>query len=100
MKRISGLLAGICVISVLSGFTFKTPKVHPFATCMRSCLNKNFPDSSCACNTICIKKIANLDLSGDEYDEGVAMCTVQCLDTCRMSATLSCRPSCATLLTK
>lgn len=58
-------------------------------------MNKNFADSSCTCNATCRNNLAVLNLSGDEYDEGLAMCTVQCQDTCRMAATLDCRPSCA-----
>jgi hypothetical protein len=100
MKRILKLLAGICVISVLSGFTFKTPKMHPFAICVRNCLNKNFSDSSCTCNATCRNSVGVLSLSGDEYDEGLAMCTVQCEDTCRLAATVDCRSSCAAFLKK
>jgi hypothetical protein len=101
MKRILRLIAGLCLVSVISGFTFSTPKMHPYAVCVRTCLHENFADSSCNCNQNCVNELATFkrlsNQSGDDYDEGLAACTVQCLDTCRWNATLGCRPSCLDL---
>jgi hypothetical protein len=98
MKWTLVLLAGICSITALSGFTFKTPKPHPFAVCLRNCLDANFPDSKCnTCDPNCRADLKALKLTGDQYDEGFATCTVQCHNTCRINATSSCRASCASL---
>jgi hypothetical protein len=98
MKRILILIAGFCLITVLSGFTFKTSKEHAFAICLRNCVNNNFPDSKCnTCDATCRHDLAALNLSGDEYSEGLATCRVQCHNTCRMNATLTCRANCASL---
>jgi hypothetical protein len=101
MKRLLRLIVGLCLVLVLSGFTFRTPKAHPYALCLRACLDKNFDDSSCNCTQECVNELASFkrqsNQTGDDYDEGLAACTVECQDTCRINATFGCRPSCANL---
>jgi hypothetical protein len=95
MKCILRTIGGLSLILALAGFTFATPKVHPYHTCVRSCLGKTFSDSACQCQATCLNTYASY--AREDYHEAVAACTVQCQNSCRMKATLSCLPGCSTL---